>query len=181
MAEDGSELFLTHYVGGVWRAPFGTALIESADPCHPLVAAGPDDVARVRAAAQADAPIWAALGPAARRAALPDDWADLVGTEAAGSKGGQLWLLPWAGAQSTAAQTAAAQTIATLARLLVAGDLVVLMPDPADPMPAYRLMQTLHAAGLQGRAPPAGVLSLLAATDPAEVAAALGARLATGG
>lgn len=171
MAEDGSELFLTHYVGGVWRAPFGTVLIESADPFHPLVAAGPDDFARVRAAAQAAAPIWAGLGPAARRAVLPGDWADLAGTGSAGSKGGQLWLLPW---EDTF-------TVLALVRLLVAGDLAVVLPAPDNPMPAYRLAQALHEAGLHDRAPPSGAFALLAATDASAVAAALGARLATGG
>jgi acyl-CoA reductase-like NAD-dependent aldehyde dehydrogenase len=71
--ENLSELLLTHHVAGRWRAPLSQRVrdVRGADGAllSRMVEAGPRDLARALAAAEAAAPVLAAL-PAAARDAL---------------------------------------------------------------------------------------------------------------
>lgn len=148
--DDLIEALLTHYVGGAWRAPLSTDMADVPGVGARLVLAGPADFARAGAAAAAALPGWAALGPAGRADAL-------AGVARSGAPAGA----PGLALIAAAALPATALAPAVTGRLL-AGAAVLLLPDPAAPLPALGLIRALHRAAL-----PAGVVALLHGTADA--------------
>ncbi|GGH56159.1 aldehyde dehydrogenase family protein [Frigidibacter albus] len=153
MDGDLSERRLTHFVGGAWRAPLSQRMAGGRRGRRVL--AGPEDLARALAVADAAAPEWHALPPGIRAGLLAEAGLAVAETPAFPATAPLLrFTLPQP---------------AKLGVLLASGRVLVLVSPRATPRAMLGLIEALRSAGL-----PPGVLNLLNghAADLAQTASA---------
>ena len=173
MLENLSELLLTHHVAGRWRAPLSQRLRDLRGPdgrlLGRLVEAGPADLTRALAAAEAAAPRLAAL-PEPARTALVERFLTALAARAEALEtlhrleGGQMAMAvpatvdpdslpPGPLAVLGTVEGTPALLAGALVAALRAGRPVILKPAPRAPLGALVLVEALRAAG----APPGSV------------------------
>lgn len=178
MLENLSELLLTHHVAGHWRAPLAQGMRDLLAPdgrlIGRLVEAGPDDLARALAAAEAAAPQLAAM-PAADRAALADRFGvelearaqELAAARRLETVAAEVVSQPYAALDAGALPPGPLALLGTvaghpalmagvLAVALRAGRPAIVKPAPRAPLTAMVLVEALAAAGA-----PAGAVGLI--------------------